>query len=469
VTDRFDVVVIGGGPGGYVAAIRATQLGAATALIEKARIGGTCLNKGCIPTKALLQGASFLDQLEYARQFGISCDEVEIDFGRLQARKDEIVSSLRNDLSGLLADDGVEVIEGIAQLQSATRVQVTQGDRGTRALEAEKIVIATGSVPFRPRIPGVDSPLVLTSDEALELRDLPSSLVIVGGGVIGVEFATIFARLGANVTIVEMMPQILPGEDTEVAAALAKTLGKLGIEMLVSAKVSEIRSVVNSEARVIVEVNGSQRELIGERVLMAVGRRPLTDGLRLEELGVKLSSSAIVVNRQMETSLPGVYAIGDVVGGLMLAHVASREGIVAVENALGHQASMDYRAIPRCIYTLPEVAAVGIDERKAADEGYNVTVGRFGFLANGRAKITGETDGIAKVVVDKDYGEVLGVHIFGPHATELIGPAVLAIQAELSAELVRSAIAPHPTLSETLAEAFDDAFGQAIHIPKWMK
>lgn len=466
--DKFDIVIIGGGPGGYVAAIRARQLGATTALVEKKSIGGTCLNQGCIPTKALLQGVSYLDQVERGRKFGLVVGEASIDYGKLQARKEEVVHSLVDDVQSLLADDGVEIIEGVAQPESATRVQVTQSDAGARTLEVGKIIIATGSVPSRPRIPGSDSPLVLTSDDALVLRELPTSLVIVGGGVIGVEMATIFAKLGVKVSIVEMMPQILPGEDAEVAAALAKSLGKLGIEILVAAKVSEIRAEAASGARVLVEAAGSQRELAGDRVLMAVGRRPVTEGLRLEELGIKLSSGAIAVNRQMETSRPGVYAVGDVVGGVMLAHVASREGVVAVENALGHQAMMDYRAIPRCIYTFPEVASVGIDEQKATDEGYNVAVGRFGFLANGRAKISGETAGFVKVVAEKDYGEVLGVHIVGPHATELIGPAVLAIKAELSTELVRASIAPHPTLSEALAEAFEDVVGQAIHIPSWM-
>ncbi|MDO8690583.1 MAG: dihydrolipoyl dehydrogenase [Dehalococcoidia bacterium] len=464
--DEYDVAVIGGGPGGYVAAIRAAQLGASTALIEKDRIGGVCLNRGCIPTKALLQGVSYLGAVERGRNYGLVVGDVSLDYGKLQRTKANVVNSLVDDVTNLLIDDGVEIIEGIGRLTSAGQVEVTsQG--GIRTLGARKVILATGSAPARPPIPGVDSPRVLTSDQVLALETLPHSLAVIGGGVVGVEIATIFARLGVEVSIVEMMSQVLPGEDAEIAAELSRLLGKMGIQVLVGAKVEGIRTDSRDLAQVMVSTGGAERRLEAEYVLVAAGRKPALGGLGLEEAGIEVISGAIKVNRQMETSVHGIYAVGDAVGGIMLAHVASREGIVAVENALGHDAAIDYRGIPRCVYTIPEVAAAGLTEQQALQEGYDVAAGRFEFRANGRARIAGETDGFVKVVVDRKYGEVLGVHILGPHATELIGQATLAIKAELSADVVRSNLAAHPTLSEALAEALEDTAGRAIHVPLW--
>ncbi|MCL5962114.1 MAG: dihydrolipoyl dehydrogenase, partial [Chloroflexi bacterium] len=454
------------GPGGYVAAIRAAQLGAATVLVEKDSIGGTCLNQGCIPTKALLQGVSYLDEVERGRRYGLLVGEVGFDYRKLQQQKANVVNSLVEDVRNLLIDDGVEIVEGIGRITASSRVRVTSGE-GTRTLGAKKVILATGSVPARPPIPGIDSSRVLTSDQALALETLPRSLAIIGGGVVGVEMATIFAKLGVSVSIVEMMAQILPDEDADIAAALSRQLGKMGIQVLAGAKVEEIRETSAETAQVVVTTAEGEHKLGAEYVLLAAGRRPMLDGLGLDEAGVEVKSGAIAVDRHMETSVPRVYAVGDVTGGIMLAHVASREGIVAVENALGHEAIIDYRGIPRCVYTVPEVGSVGLTEQQASEEGYEVAVGRFELLANGRARIAGETDGFAKVVVDKQYGEVLGVHILGAHATELIGQAALAIRAELSAAVVRSNVAAHPSLSEALAEAFDEAIGRAIHVPLW--
>lgn len=466
--DEYDVAVIGGGPGGYVAAIRAAQLGACTVLIEKDRIGGVCLNRGCIPTKTLLQGVSYLDVVERARNYGLAVGEVTFDYAKLQRAKAHVVDSLVDDVTNLLIDDGVEIIEGTARLTSPGRIEVAS--RGlTRSLGAKKIILATGSTPAIPSIPGVDSARVLTSDRVLSLEAPPRSLAIIGGGVVGVEIATIFARLGVEVSIVEMMPQVLPGEDTEIAAELSRLLRKRGIQVLVNAKVEEIRQAPGDVDPVVVWIEGTERRIEAEKVLIAAGRKPALDGLGLPEAGIKVSAGAIRVNRQMETSQPGVYAVGDAVGGIMLAHVASREGIVAAENALGHEATIDYRGIPRCVYTIPEVASAGLTEQQAIDGGHDVAVGKFEFKANGRARIAGEAEGFVKVVVDRQYGEVLGVHILGPHATELIGQATLAIKAELTADVFRSNLAAHPSLSEALAEALEDVIGRAVHVPIWKK
>lgn len=463
--DGFDIVIIGGGPAGYVGAIRATQLGAKTALVERDTVGGTCLNRGCIPTKALLEGVSYLRRFQRAKTLGFLVGEASLDYNRLQNWKNETVAALVDGVRGLLADDGVEIIEGTGRLLSPTRIQVTDA-ASQRTLETGKVVVATGSLPMRPGIPGVGSRRVLNSDEALALEAPPESLAIIGGGVVGVEIATIFAGLGTKVTVFEMITQILPGEDADIAAGLSERLRQSGIDVMTGARVLEIVDGPGM-IQVVAAQGGTERRVEAAYVLIATGRRPNVQGLGLEEMGLRLNAGAVAVDETMQTEVPGIYAAGDIVGGLMLAHVASRQGIVAVENALGQRAIMRYAGVPRCIYTFPEVASVGLTDKQAIEQGYEVCTGISEFLANGRSRVAGETEGFVKVVVDRQYDELLGVHILGPHATELIGQASLALTAELSAEMVRANIAAHPTFSEALSEALADSAARAIHVPRW--
>jgi len=460
-----DIVIIGAGPGGYVAAIKAAQLGGKVTLIEKDELGGTCLNWGCIPTKALLRGVELLEAVEGAKEFGVQVAGVSLDFSRLMARKDRAVKTLVAGLSGLMKTNGIEVIKGKARLLSPRRIQVLDQQNQTVAFEARKVILAPGSVSARLPIPGADLPGVMDSNGALQLTRIPDSMVVIGAGPIGLEFGTIFAALKTRVTIVEMLPQILPTEDAEVASALEKSLRRFKIQFFTGAQVKEIVGIGEGKKKVLVQQGDSEKDFEAEVVLVAVGRKPNLENLGLAEAGIQAGKKGIEVNSRMETNSPGVYAVGDATGKWLLAHFASAQGEVAAENALGREVQLESRAVPRCVYTLPEVASVGMTEKEAKEGGYDYRVGRFPFSASGKAAVIGERNGFVKILSEAKYGEVLGVHIFGPHATDLIGEAVLAMQMEGTAQDLGKTIHPHPTLTEAMKEAALDADGMALHIP----
>jgi len=467
---NYDIAIIGAGPGGYVAAIRASQLGGKVVVIEKDELGGTCVNRGCIPTKALLASAQLLDSLKKGSEFGIKSGEVNVDFSVIVKRKERVVKQLVSGIGQLFKSHSIEVIKGKGKLTEKIKdklieIEIEKGDGSEEKVTAKKLIIATGSVPAQ--IPGIsiDERDVITSDQALELKEVPSSILIVGGGVIGVEFASIFNSLGTKVTIVELLQRIIPTEDGEISEQLKKSLVKSRIEVNTGVKVREIVSH-NGNRKVVIETLEGREEKVAQKVLIATGRRPYTEGLNLEKTGIGVEKGRILVNENMETNLPGIYAVGDVVGGVLLAHVASAEGIVASENATGNQLKIDYRVIPNCIYSIPEVASVGLSEERAKEMGYEVAVGRFPFLANARATILGERVGMVKIVADRRTDEILGVHIVGPDATELIGQASVAIKARVTTRNLERIIHGHPTLSEAIFEAAHDVHGEAIDLKK---
>jgi len=468
--ENYDIAIIGAGPGGYVAAIRASQLGGRVVLIEKDELGGTCLNRGCIPTKILLASARLLNSIKKGGEFGINSGEVSVDYSIITKRKEKIIKQLISGIAQLFKSYDIEVIKGKGRLTERIKdklreIEVEKDDDSVEIVVAKKLIIATGSIPAP--IPGItiDERDVITSDQVLELEKVPSSLLIVGGGVIGVEFASIFNSLGSKVTIVELLPRIIPTEDGEISEQLKKFLVKSGIEVNTGVKVREIVSN-NDKKKTIIETPSGIEERVAKKVLIATGRRPYTEGLGLEKTGIGVEKGRILVNEKMETNLSGIFAIGDVVGGVLLAHVASAEGIVASENAMGNRLTIDYRVIPNCIYSIPEVASVGLSEERAKEMGYEVAVGRFPFLANARATILGERVGMVKIIGDKKNDEILGVHIVGPDATELIGEASVAIKARVTTKDLERIIHAHPTLSEAIFEAAHDVHGEAIDLRK---
>jgi len=460
-----DLAIIGGGPGGYVAAIRAARLGAKVCLIEKEELGGTCLNWGCIPTKALLHGVEILETIRESKDYGIEAGEPSVDFAKLSDRKDRVVKTLLSGVAGLMKSNGIEVIKGRGRFVTPQKIEVTDEKGRKTVVEAGKTVIATGSVSADLPIPGIHSEGVIDSTGALQLKEIPESMVIIGAGPIGLEFGSIFSALGTRVTILEMMPQILPNEDPEVASALEKSLKRFKMQILTGCAMKEIAAGAEGKKIVRASAPDGEKAFEGRYVLMAVGRKPNLGGLGLEEIGVGFTKKGVGVNEKMETNVPGVYAIGDVTGQWLLAHFASAQGEVAVENALGHPAKLNPRVVPRCVYTLPEVASVGLAEKEAAEAGYKIKVGRFPFAASGKATAIGQRDGFVKIVADSKYDEILGVHIVGPHATDLIGEAVVAMQMEATAEEVARSIHPHPTLTEALMESALDVNGMAVHVP----
>ncbi|BCV23460.1 dihydrolipoyl dehydrogenase [Gelria sp. Kuro-4] len=459
------LVVIGGGPAGYVGALRAARLGAAVTLVEGRRLGGTCLNVGCMPTKALLHTTELLAALKEAGRLGLEVEGLRLNWPRLLARKEAVVNQLVQGVGTLLKRAGVKVIAGRGRLVGPGRVRVT-AEGGTAAeLTADRVLLALGSEPARPPIPGLELPGVIDSDAALSLPEVPARLAIVGGGVIGVELASVFAAAGSRVTIVEMLPEILPPVDAELAAQLRGILTDRGLSIKTAAKVLAIEERADGLALKI-EVGGQEETIPADKVLVAAGRRPATKTAGLEAAGVKLERGRIVVDEYLETSLPGVYAAGDAIGGTMLAHVGFYEGEVAVENALGgKKRRVDYKAVPSAVYTSPEVAGVGLTEDEARKQGFQIKVGRFPLAANGKALIENGGRGLVKVIANARYGEILGVHILGPRATDLIAEAALAIGLEATLDEVAHTVHPHPTVSEALGEACLAAQGRALHIP----
>lgn len=461
----FDVTIIGAGPGGYVAAIRAGQLGLTTAIIEKDKnLGGTCLLRGCIPTKSLLHTADLLDEFKGAKEHGIVAGPVSLDFVQAQKRKGKVVLKLAKGVEFLMRKNKVQVFKGSAHIDGPGRISVTAADGSTQVIQTKNIVIATGSVPRSFATLPIDGEQIITSDEILELKEIPKSLIVLGAGAVGVEFASMFARFGTDVTILELLPRLLPIEDEEISAELAKSFKKQGIKAFTSAN---FKSAVkeNGAVRVTAQIGEEDREFIGEKFLVAVGRRAYTDGLGLENTRVELEKGYIKIDDHMRTAEPNVYAIGDVIPTPWLAHVASAEGILAVETIAGkNPRPINYDHVPGCTYCQPEVASVGLTEAKARERGYDVKVGRFPIPVVAKAQILGATEGLVKVVSDARYDEVLGLHLIGPHATELIVEGCVALQMESTVEELINTMHAHPTVSESMHEAFEDAHGMVIHV-----
>lgn len=461
------VVVIGGGPGGYVAAIRAAQLGAEVHLIEKENLGGTCLNIGCIPTKALLHTAELFSAVRSGERIGLKGDSVTVDWTALMNRKQSVVRRLVGGVGGLLKANGVTVHKGTGEITGPGRVFVHGGNEET--LAADAIILSTGSVPVRLNFPGADLPGVIDSTGALSLAKLPASMILIGGGVIGVEFAALFASLGSKVTVVELLPEILPGIDAEIAALLKQTWQKQGVSFLNGAKLESVRAVEGGlSAKVL--VGNETREIGGETVLVAVGRRAYTEGSGIEQAGVKTERGKIVVDADYRTNIPGIYAIGDCNGITMLAHAASHQGIAAAEHIMGHRPDGHGQSVvPACVYTSPEVAVVGITEEKAKEQGIEYKKGVFPLAGNGKAMIEEGESGFIKILAGAQYGEILGVHMVGPRVTEMIGEATLAMRLEATVDELVTTIHAHPTVSEAFGEAALAVSGQAIHWPPGMK
>ena len=460
---EIDVVIIGGGPGGYVAAIKAAHLGLKAVLVEKDKLGGVCLNRGCIPTKALVSTAEMLNHLQRAEEFGIQVKDYSFDFPAVMKRKDLITQRLSSGVGQLMKANQVRVAKGEGQIIEPGKVEVTDTAGEKEFIKTKNIIIATGSKVMKPPIPGIDSEGVITSDEALSLNELPSRMLIVGGGVVGIEFAGIFRALGVEVTVVEMLPRILLPIDEEIARRLTQLIKRKGIEILTDCKVKEIKKA-HQNLEVLVSTNNGEKKLETEKVLLAAGRVPELGNIDVQGLGIELDGKAIKVDEKMRTNIPGIYAVGDVVGKIMLAHVASREGIVAVENIAGKETFMDYKVVPNCVFSMPEVASVGLTEEEARKENNNIKVSKFPFMANGKAMGMGETEGMVKIITDADTSKLLGFHILGAHASDLIAEGTLALSMEATAFEIVNTIHAHPTLAEAIAEAAEGIVGKPIHL-----
>ena len=464
--EQYDVLVIGAGPAGYVCAIRAAQLGQKTTIVDKQWLGGVCLNVGCIPSKSLLKNAEVAHILrERGKEFGFSFENLQLDYSVAVKRSRQVSDRLTKGVGFLMKKNNIAVHMGTAKLTSKNTVAVTDKEGNVTELEAKNIVVATGASAMMPGEWKVDGEKVVTYLEAITQEKLPKSSVIIGAGAIGVEFATVWSSYGADVTIVEMLPRIVPLEDEEVSAELDKAFKKRGIKTLAGHKVEALKAT-ESGVKVTVSASGETKVLEAEQALVAIGFRPNSKGLGLEKIGVKTSERGFVeIDERMATNVPGIWAIGDVTGKLMLAHVGSAQGIVCAEHIAGHETVMlDYEMMPRATYCQPQIASFGLTEVQAKERGYTVKVGRFPFQANGKALGLGDYVGWVKIVVDEKYGEILGAHLIGPEVTELLPELTLARMMELTpAEIARNVHA-HPTLSEVLMEAAHAAEGQAIHI-----
>ena len=456
---EYDIIFLGAGPAGYQGAIRAAQLGAKVAVVEEREVGGVCLNRGCIPTKALNASIETLRLLKSSKKFGISSDAVTINFTEMMTRKDKVVSLLRGGVEFLFRERGVDLFKGKGRIINKNSIQVKGNDK-IELLKGKALIIATGSRPARPSSFPSNSPFVLDTEDWFNLRDIPDTLLVIGGGTVGVEFASIFAELGSRVTIVEMMERLLPGEDRDLSAQLERSFKRRKIRIITSAKVDALR-YEGERAKVLLSQG---EEIEASKILVCTGRLPNTEGIGLEEIGVSCTQDWISVNEKMESNIPGVYAAGDVIGPPLLAHVAFAGGIVAAENALGAKKSMDYRAIPHCIFANPELAAVGLTEDEAREK-YPVKVSTFPMKSLGMAQALGEWEGFVKMVAHAETEEVLGVHIMGHQASALIAEAALAIQARLRVKEIEETIHAHPTMSEALLETAQAIHDRAIHIP----
>ena len=456
--DEFDVVVIGGGPAGYVAAIRAAQVGGKVAVVEKSELGGTCLNRGCIPTKTFLKNAEIIEGIEMSSKRGIILENEKftVDMPKVVSLKNEIVKTLTNGVQGLLKSNSIKIFKGVGKINKDKDVVIN----GEKVLRTNKIILAGGSKVGSVNIPGIESKRVLTSDDILDLKELPKSLAVIGGGVVGVELGQAYLSFGSEVTVIEMMDRIVPGVDREASETLRKALEKKGMKILTSSKIKEIIDE-GDKLRIKLE---DKEDVVAEKALLSIGRVP--DLEAVGELDLEMERGKIKVDKYMETSVKGVYAPGDINGIKMLAHAAFRMGEVAAENAiLGNHREIKLETTPSAIYTIPEVGMVGLTEEEAKEK-YDINVGKFAFIGNGRALASGDATGFVKVIADKKYGEILGVHIVGQSAAEIINEASSLMAMEITVDEVIKTIHGHPTFSEALFEACADVLGEAIHLPK---
>lgn len=472
MAENFDLVVLGAGPGGYVAAIRAAQLGMKVAIVEKEKVGGVCLHKGCVPSKTLLKSAELFQQFKNSVNYGIRANDVRLDFSLVQERKEKIIAQLQQGVEQLLKKNKIVVYHGMGRILGpsifsplAGTISVEKKDHEPDLLLPQYVLIATGSRPVD--LPGVtcDGEYILNSDHALRLEELPQSIVIIGGGVIGVEWASMLHDFGVEVTLIELADRILPSEDEEISREMTRLLKKRKVKIVTGAKViPDTISIQERRVTLQVEKNGERLPFEAERVLVSIGRKPNTEDIGLENTSIQLNKGFIQVNSFMQTEESHIYAIGDVIGGDQLAHVASHEGILAVEHMAGKETSpIDPLAIPRCIYSRPEVGRVGLTEAEARAKGFKVKVGKFPIRALGKSHVLGEIDGFAKVISDQETDDLLGVHLIGPQATELISEASLAKTLDATAWEISQTIHPHPTLSEVYLEAALAVDDKAIH------
>ena len=467
MSNKYEIAILGGGPGGYVAAIRAGQLGFKTVVIDTQPLGGICLNWGCIPTKSLLKNAEIYDTIKnHGEDFGITAKELSFDFNRIIKRSRDISERITKNVEMLVKKNKVDRIKGYGKLSSRNQIDIyDEAKKKIDSITADKIIIATGARPRSvPSIP-VDKKMIITSTEAMILNEQPKELIVIGAGAIGIEFAYFYNVLGTKVTVIEMLDNILPIEDKEVSQTLEKSFRKRGIEILTKAVVKKAE-VKGKKVNVTVEVNGETKELSADKVLSSIGVTGNVEGFGLEELGVELFKNHIKVNKStFETNVKGIYAIGDVIGPPWLAHVASAEGIHCIEKIKGLEVQdIIYENIPGCTYCQPQVASIGLTEQKAKEAGYEIKVGKFPFMASGKAFAVGEREGFVKLILDAQYGEILGAHIIGSEATELIAEIGIAKSVEATGESIMKTVHAHPTLSESVMEAAANAYGEAIHI-----
>ncbi|GAB6181288.1 dihydrolipoyl dehydrogenase [Desulfotomaculum defluvii] len=455
----YDAVVIGGGPGGYVAAIRIAQLGGKVAVVEKDQLGGTCLNRGCIPTKSLIAAVDKLGIISEATEFGINVSKPVIDFSKVQGRKAEIVEKLVGGIKYLFNKNKINHFNGNAKIKTANLIEVKVGAE-VQEIKCKNIIIATGSSPALIQSLGYNGSTIITSEEVLNLTEVPKSLLIIGAGVIGCEFAHIYGSLGTEITMVEAASSILALQDKDISRRMQTIFKKKKIIIKTNASIKKINS---TKEGIVAELESGEM-ISTEKALISIGRRLNTQNLGLEENGVELGNKGqILVNDYMETNIKGIYAVGDVVSKYQLAHVASIQGIVAAENIMGQESKMDYSAVPSCIFTNPEVATVGLTEQQVKQMGIPVKTGKFNFMANGKALCMGESEGFVKVVTHQETDVILGVHIIGPHASDLIAEATLAVKKGLTAKELVTTIHAHPTLAEAIMEAAENVHGLSIH------
>ncbi|MGG3470903.1 dihydrolipoyl dehydrogenase [Neobacillus pocheonensis] len=472
MAQEYDLVILGGGTGGYVAAIRASQLGLKTAIVEKGKLGGTCLHKGCIPSKALLRSAEVFATAKHSEDFGIVTGEVSVNFTKVQERKNKIIDQLHKGVQHLMKQGKIDVYEGLGRILGPSIFSPMPGtisvemNNGTEneMLIPKNVILATGS---RPRtLPGleIDGEYVMSSDEALQLEELPNSIIIVGGGVIGIEWASMLSDFGVEVTVIEYAERIIPTEDKEISKEMQRLMKKKGIKLVTSAKVLPETIVKDNGVAISAEVKGSVKEFKADKLLVSVGRQANTEGIGLDNTEIQVEKGFVITNEFFQTKESHIYAIGDVIGGLQLAHVASHEGIIAVEHIAGKDpANLDYNLVSRCIYSNPEVSSVGITEDQAKEKGYKVKIGKFSFRAIGKALVFGESDGFVKIIADEETNDILGVHMIGPHVTDMISEAGLAMVLDATPWEIGHTIHPHPTLSEAIGEAALAVDGKAIH------
>lgn len=461
---NFDLIVLGSGPGGYVAAIRASQLGLKVAIVERESLGGICLNWGCIPTKALLKSANVFDYINHAADYGIAVDKVEKDFTKVVQRSREVAKGMSNGVNFLMKKNKIEVISGTGTLKPGKKLDVKDANGKVTEISAKNIIIATGgrsrALPNLPQ----DGKKIIGYREAMTLPEQPKKMIVVGSGAIGVEFAYFYNTMGTEVTIVEYMPNIVPVEDQEVSKQLERSFKKQGMNILTNAEVTKVDTSGKS-CLVTVKTKKGEEVMEADVVLSAVGVQANIENIGLEACGIKTDKGKIVVDDFYQTNVPGYYAIGDVVPGQALAHVASAEGIICVEKIAGHHPQpLDYGNIPGCTYCFPEIASVGMTEKQAREKGYEIKVGKFPFSASGKASAAGHKDGFVKVIYDAKYGEFLGCHMIGANVTEMIAEAVVARKLETTGMEVLRAVHPHPTMSEAVMEATADAYGEVIHL-----